>query len=671
MATIATSRWLPRALLASVVTLVLAHWLLFALAAPAPLPEDVGFAATWVVVLFAISFSAVGALVATRLPGNAIGWLFLAEGLLWSVMIFGQAVAAWALVAEEGPRALGEVGAWAHGWLWFPVVALPATLLLLLFPDGKPPSRRWRRVLFASLAGIIGGTVGLALGPGRDETFALENPFGLPGPAGKVATVLGVAGVLLTVVCCVASGTAMVIRFRRSRGDVRQQLKWFALAAGLLAVVFPLSFALWDVASWAPILLGLAIVALPFAAGVGILRHGLFDIDLLINRALVYGTLAAAIAALYAGVVVAFAAAFRVGTGLWPSVVAAAVAVALVQPLRAGLQRWVNRLLYGERDDPYAVVARLGRRLELSLAPDDVLPTVVESVAGALKLPYVAIELERDGAFEAAASFGERGHIEPLVLPLVHQGRDVGRLLVSRRSHAEELSARDLRLLEDLARQAGAAVYAVRLTIELQRSRERIVAAREEERRRIRRDLHDGLGPALAALALKLDLARALVDDDPEAARELLAELRAEAQSAIGDIRRLVYDLRPAALDELGLVGALRERATSLGAVVEAPVALPPLPAAVEVAAYRIALEAMTNAARHSGASSCALRISVNGGLELEVSDDGSGVPLDAGPGVGLASMRERAAELGGSCIVESVPGEGTVIRARLPLSTT
>ena len=668
MATIAGSRWLPRALLAGVVALVVASWLLFALAAPARLPEDVGFDASWVLVLFALSFSLVGALVAMRLPRNAIGWLFLAEGVLWGLMLFGQAAGAWALVAGEGPRVLGEGGAWTQGWVWFPVVALPATLLLLLFPDGRPPSPRWRWLLFASTAGIAVGTLGSTLAPWRDETFGLENPIGLPDLAGDVVSAITVTAIVGVVVCAIASGAAMVVRFRRSRGEEREQLKWFALAAGLLAVVFPLSFALWDVTPWIALLQALAIAALPVAAGIGILRHRLFDIDLVINRTLVYGALALAIGAVYAGVVIALAAAFRAQAGLWPSIVAAGVAVALVQPLRSQLQRSVNRLLYGERDDPYAAVARLGRRLELSLAPEDVLPTVVESVAGALKRPYVAIELERDGGFDVGASFGEPRLGEPLVLPLIHQGNTVGRLVASQRSPTEALSSRDLRLLKDLARQAGAAVHAVRLTTELQRSRERIVAAREEERRRIRRDLHDGLGPALAALALKLDATQGLVESDPDAANEALAKLKEEAQSAIADIRRLVYELRPAALDELGLVGALRERATSLGAVVLAPANLPSLPAAVEVAAYRIALEAMTNAARHAEATSCALRISINGALELEVTDDGSGLLADADAGVGLASMHERAAELGGTCLVESIPGQGTIVRALLPL---
>jgi signal transduction histidine kinase len=218
------------------------------------------------------------------------------------------------------------------------------------------------------------------------------------------------------------------------------------------------------------------------------------------------------------------------------------------------------------------------------------------------------------------------------------------------------------------------------MTADLQRSRGRLVTAREEERRRLRRDLHDGLGPALAGVAMKLDAAGALVEQDPAAAREQLAQLRAETSEAIDDIRRLVYELRPPQLDELGLVGAIEERAARLAVEdggarhgglsvrVEAPPELPPLPAAVEVAVYRIAQEALANVVRHSGAGQCTVRVTLNAGLELEVYDDGGGLPERHRPGVGLGSMRARAAELGGSCTIEHAAGGGTVVRANLPL---
>jgi signal transduction histidine kinase len=233
-----------------------------------------------------------------------------------------------------------------------------------------------------------------------------------------------------------------------------------------------------------------------------------------------------------------------------------------------------------------------------------------------------------------------------------------------------------MRLLEDLARQAGVAGHAVRLTTDLQRSRERLVVAREEERRRLRRDLHDGLGPTLAAVALQVETVRSLLREDPAAADALLAKLKDETQSAIANIRRIVYDLRPPALDELGLVGALREEGSrfaanggSLLVSVEGADDLPPLPAAVEVAAYRIALEGITNAARHSGASTCVVRIASNGGLDVEVRDDGRGLPADFRPGVGLISMRERVAELGGTFTVEPAVPAGTRIHAHLPVA--
>jgi signal transduction histidine kinase len=290
----------------------------------------------------------------------------------------------------------------------------------------------------------------------------------------------------------------------------------------------------------------------------------------------------------------------------------------------------------------------------------------------------------QDGQGTAAvAPAASTGHPvdDPLVLPLVYQQQPVGRLVLAPRAPGEAFTAAERRLLDDLARQVGVAAHAVRLTADLQRSRQRLVTAREEERRRLRRDLHDGLGPALAGVAMQLGAAQALVDRDPAKVRTLLGTLQDQLRAAIADIRRLVYDLRPPALDELGLAGALREQATRFTTEqtasadgdhptvrVEAPERLPGLPAAVEVAAYRIATEALTNVARHAHARACTLRLACNGGLELEVRDDGCGLPDRPRAGVGLASMRERAAELGGTCTVEALAGGGTLVRARLPL---
>jgi signal transduction histidine kinase len=430
----------------------------------------------------------------------------------------------------------------------------------------------------------------------------------------------------------------------------------------------------------------LALLLIPLSIGIAILRHRLFDIDLVINRALVYGVLTASVVLLYVLVVGGLGAILQVQGSLMVSLIATGLAAVMFQPLRERLQRAANRLMYGERDDPYAVLSRLGSRLESTPAHDAVLPAVTRTVQEALKLPYAEIQLRRENGFETAASAGNpQGNT--LRLPLVYGGETVGRLVLGSRAGEGKFSGAERRLLEDLAHQIGASAHdalmtdeAVRLSADLQRSRERLVEAREEERRRLRRDLHDGLGPQLSSQALTIDAVRKLMRRDPDAAEELLLDLKADAQEAVADIRRLVYGLRPPALDDLGLLGSLRETAEQYGqkglrVSVEAPERLPPLSAAVEVAAYRIAQEALTNVARHAEADRCTVSLAVDeaGGLCLEVRDDGRGIAgpredSSVGSGVGLTSMRERAAELGGSLLVEPLPEGGTLVNARLPL---
>jgi signal transduction histidine kinase len=298
---------------------------------------------------------------------------------------------------------------------------------------------------------------------------------------------------------------------------------------------------------------------------------------------------------------------------------------------------------------------------------------VVETIAQALRLPHVAIELGHGDDLEPVAIYG-RVEGEPLAVPLVYQAEPIGRLLLGPRGPGEPFSPADRRLLGDLAGPVAMAASAVQLTTDLQRSRQRLVTALEEERRRLRRDLHDGLGPTLAGVTLEIGAAR-----DPAAADALLARLQAETKAATAEIRRVVYGLRPPALDELGLVGAIREEANRFAAAeqadaaalvvsVQAPEDLDGLPAAVEVAAYRITLEALTNVARHAHARHCTIHLTVHDELEVAVTDDGSGLPADYHAGVGLTSLRERAAELGGTCTVASVATGGTAVRANLPI---
>jgi signal transduction histidine kinase len=392
---------------------------------------------------------------------------------------------------------------------------------------------------------------------------------------------------------------------------------------------------------------------------------------LVLPRLLVYGSLSALLLVAYIAVIGIAQAVLGSRADRAAIFVAAGLIAVLAAPLRARLQRSVDRLVYGARGDPYAALADLGRRITGS--PDDLLHQVVHSVADALRAPYAAVVLAGDAV--PTASVGRPSSPETVV-PLLLRGRQAGSLIVAQRTPNERYSDRDLALLHDLAQHIAVAAHAAALTRDLQRSRESLVAAREEERRRIRRDLHDGLGPALAGIVFGLDAARNTLAADPQATAATLAELKSELQASIADVRRLVYDLRPPALDQLGLVPAVQEYAARLGErgaldiLVSAP-ALPPLSAAVEVAAYRIAAEALNNAARHSGARHTSVSFTVDDAqLRLEVSDDGVGVSTQRdhrATGVGLATMAERAAELGGACSIAS-HGGGTSVVAVLPL---
>jgi signal transduction histidine kinase len=631
-------------------------------------------------VVAALALSTVGALVASRRPDNPIGWLFGASGLLYAVLVFASEYGAYALVAEPGSLPGGVVAVWLGSWLY----VLGADLMLfsfLLFPNGRLPSARWRIVAWLVVFAICLDTSSLALAPGSVENFPeVENPLGVEGIAGLLGPIRAFSIPLLGVIL-LAPVVALVVRFRRSRGEERQQIKWVAYAAGVLSCAI-LIVNIWpdlDPTVAGRALFLVAFLAVPSAIGIAILKHRLYDIDLVINRTLVYGVLTASVVGIYVLAVGYLGAVLRTGGNLLVSLVATGIVAVLFAPWRDRLQRGVDRLMYGERDDPYAVISRLGERLESTLAPDTVLPTIAVTVREALKLPYAAVALPRDGGFEIAAASGEPS-TQSLRLPLSYQGETVGGLLLGARAPGEGFSAADRRLLGDLAHHAGVAVHGVRVMADLRLSRERLVLAREEERRRLRRDLHDELAPTLAALGLAAATVGELIPADPKKAVALNTELQAEIRSAVGEVRRLVYDLRPPTLDELGLAEAVRQRAARYNAseengglriTVEASGLPSELPAAVEVAAYRIVQEALMNVVRHAGAGTCAVRLACREGqsLEIEVTDDGVGLPESPKFGVGLRSMQERAAELGGSCGIESVTPAGTRIFARLPLA--
>ena len=339
-------------------------------------------------------------------------------------------------------------------------------------------------------------------------------------------------------------------------------------------------------------------------------------------------------------------------------------------------------MLYGQRDEPFEVMAQLGQSLEQSLSPASVYPMIVRTVARAMRLPYVAIQVPDGRRRRTVEAYGTSTN-EPVSFDLTYQGETVGWLQVGPRSPNEAFSPADKRLLQNIALQAGAAVHNIRLTDDLQRSRQQIVTSREEERRRLRRDLHDGLGPSLASLGLQAGVLRRLIRDNPDAAVELAEEMQGDIRATIDDIRRVVYALRPPALDDLGLVPAIQVLAAKLGrgngqgqsqnelqVQIEAPEELPPLPAAVEVAAYRIIHEALTNVVHHAGARCAIVRIWLEEDLHIVVEDDGVGLSGARAGGMGLLSMRERTDEISGRFAIAGRPAGGTIITVTLPVRT-
>jgi signal transduction histidine kinase len=473
---------------------------------------------------------------------------------------------------------------------------------------------------------------------------------------------------------------SLVLRYRSSSARVKQQIKWLLWWAVVFVVMMPLYYvAVFGVlvgnakiTALIPLLIYFNLGGLLIAAiGIAILRYRLFDIDLILNRTLVYGTLIGIVVSAYVLIVGLISEQFQSSQSPIIAIIATGLVALLFNPLRQRLQLGVNRLMYGERDEPYAVLSQLGQHLETALAPTAILSTIVETIGRTLKLAFVEIRLSDDEA--QPVSFGE-AQARTLVFPLTYQNETVGELHVAPRA-GESLSSADHNLLEDLARQAGIAIHAAQVTVDLQRSRERLVLAREEERRRLRRDLHDDLAPTLASLGLTASTAVDLIATNPTKATELVKELQTEIRATVGNIRHLVYDLRPPTLDELGLLPAVRERATQYSnapngfhVIVDAPAELPALPAAVEVAAYRIVQEALENVSKHSKARQCRIRLANHNGLEIEIIDDGIGLPLNITPGVGLRSMRERAEELGGTCVIENNKNKGARVLACLPI---
>jgi signal transduction histidine kinase len=644
--------------------------------APGPGPgHDLADGPGWPYTALGLAVAVLAVVVLEHDPAQRFGWALAALGLFWTVDGLSQSYVGFA-IRDDHALAGSDLALWVFNRLgaFLPVAV---AVLLMIFPTGRFLPGRWGRVCQVALVATVvaclvlllsplgAGAVHTALPPGVDVDAAT-----LPLPTSFTSRVLPLE-VAIQVVGFVVAMASVVVRYRRSAGIERDRLRWLLWAVIAMAVLIPVSF-LVDAAVVQGVML-FVVVLLPAAAmTVGIVDPEVVPVEDLVGRTLLYGALLLLVVGIDLAVLALLTTVLGSSLEQRQVVFVVLVLTAVVYgPLRSQVQRLGRRVMLGRRSDPYDAVAGLASTLETTDDATEQLAEVCRSVAAAFGVRFVRVAVERPGGRQLVASYGEVP-AQTRTLPITYRGTTVGRLVLPARGVRSRLSRRDEELLGDLVRQAATAARASLMAEELQRGRERMVLAREEERRRIRRDLHDGLGPALSGVVFRLESARLQVDRDPETAKQQLEQTTTEVRDVVADVRRLVHDLRPPALDDRGLVGAL----TQLGerqpfeVVIDAD-GVGPLPAGVEVAAYRIAAEAVTNAARHAGASTCSLRLAADGpDLLVEVADDGCGIAPERQAGVGLLSLRERAEELGGRSEVTCPSSGGTVVRAWLPLST-
>jgi signal transduction histidine kinase len=655
-------------------------------------------------------FPVVGYLMATRRPDNSLSWIMLAIGGAMALGALLEGYSGYAVHGGFGGRELGLIAVSLNNPMWVPVVGLPATFLLLLFPDGHLPSRRWRwfaRILGASMVIIY---LAIVLAPGKfgEEipTYAnVRNPLGVEWLGPVLAVALG--SIIILPIGVIGSLVALVQRFRRSTGIERLQLRWLVTAAAIVAILYTVALLIgfggaWtanEQPTWMTVLQNVAVFSfglIPIAIGVSVLRYHLFDIDVVINRALLLGALAVFIAAVYVAVVVGVGA--LVGSRADPILSAAAAAIVALafQPARSRAQRFADRLVYGERAAPYEVLSEFSERLGNAYATDELLPRMARALAGgtgAIRADVwvrIADELTPEATWphdaeplaRLAAEEDDEGHVSSSEMrePIRHQGELLGALSIVKKP-GESITPTEEKLVRDLAAQAGLVMRNVALTEQLmdhieqlRASRQRLVNAQDEERRKLERNLHDGAQQQLVALSVKLRLAEALVERDPEKTRSMLGDLQTETGQAIEDLRDLARGIYPPLLADKGLVAALEAQARkgSIETSVRAE-NVTRYPQQVEAAVYFCALEALTNVAKYSGATSAEVRLAQsNGSLLFEVSDHGAGFDLDRTTyGTGLRGMADRVEAIGGTLEILSTPGVGTSVSGRIPTPTT
>jgi signal transduction histidine kinase len=646
-------------------------------------------------------FAVVGALILARQPGNRIGKVYLLMGAGVSLTALGDGYA-----SADPPLPGREWFAWLGQWTW--VVGLGGLpFVLLLFPDGRLPSRRWRVVGWVAALGALSLGLGNMLTPRLVDYPGIANPVGVEAIVGTPLEEGGI-GWLLFLVAIPGSAAAMVVRFRRARGVERIQLKWLAASATAVGAAYAFLAVAYEgtISEVAAFVFFVSILGVPVATGIAILKYRLFDIDVVINRALVYGALAAFIGVVYVALVVGIGALLDLpSVGL--QIAATAVVAVAFHPLRERLQGVANRLVFGRRSSPYEVLSGFSDRVAETYATEDVLPRMAriigEGTAAARAEVWLRVgdELVRAGTWpagDAAPETAARADRLPLTdgelpamdadrtVPVRHRHELLGAVAVSKRP-GEPLSPAETKLLDDLAHQAGLVLRNVRLTAELRarleelssrteqlrESRQRIVETQDAERRRLERNIHDGAQQHLVALAVKLRLARTMASRDPDRARALVSEARGQTSRALETLRDLAGGIYPPTLAERGVVAALAEQTEGLGIAIEVldlGLADGRLPAEVEAAVYFSALEALQNAAKHAGATRVVVRLDRGEGeLAFSVSDDGRGFqPASAKRGSGLQNLADRLEALGGTLEVDAAPGAGATIRGRIPV---
>jgi signal transduction histidine kinase len=618
-----------------------------------------------------LAFALCALIVARHDPEQRFGWALAPIALVWALDGLSQSYVRVAITADGTDPGSNLA-------LWFlnrfgAVLPLGIAALLLIFPTGRFLRGWLGRVGIAALAGMVVGILIVILAPTTSIPHVADLPAGVDfnyltlSPLAAADVLRPVSGVLTIAGFLTAMVTA-VLRYRWSTGADRDRMRWLVWAILVMALTLVV-VSVADIGAAVDAVV-VAIAVLPVAAmTVGVVRPTVVPVEDLLVRTLVLGAVALSLLGVDLLVVALLSSALG-GLDQRQLVTVVLLVTALAYgPLRQRLFRLVQGWVLGSRGNRYDVMAGLAANLESIEDGPAQLAAVAAAVADAFGVRYVAVEVDRPGGERLTATYGERPDATR-TLPITYREAEVGRLVLPARGMRSRLSSRDEKLLGDLVRQAATAARTSRLADELQASRERLVSTREEERRRIRRDLHDGLGPAMAGVVYQLEAAKLLVSSDPSGATAQIDSIREHVQEVVADVRRLVHELRPPALDDRGLVGAVRQLAEHQPLPVEVLAdELGALSAAVEVAAYRIVAESLTNVVRHASAQSGRVLLERTGTeLVVEISDDGVGIGEDVQAGVGLLSVRERAAELGGRTDVSCPPSGGTVVRAVLPL---